>query len=408
MRDYLKIAKEWLPLSLAAAYFLGFVIVGLHLAGYGASSLDLIKVQYLAAGFWFCFSCLAYFGALKGLRLLSGVSRRRHQRPGFHQGDRLGDFISSLSANVVVVAVWVFGWLMLRYFFGSVGVDKDLSATIRRYLLSWLPFLIMMALLDVSIQLKGWSGKRMEEEHRSLDIWSTTWGITTIYAITFSLVCIFSFAILAYRTIPFSLGGGQPRQVVFWLGSGDEPSKSFLERDGTTTYSVPYELLVESESSLVVVSPKDGQRAIEFDRKSVGAMVVLGKRWMAPAIIRSKRGEPFLAEGCVLSCLAYLRKELRDTLGFAPFIPQGKQNRPAYPSAGKERPPQDADPCRIGQRQSCPPSRQRLSRHERRNTFGPSPLARSQCEKVVVQSQVIGGELRPMGPGRGSPGGRGR
>jgi len=90
------------------------------------------------------------------------------------------------------------------------------------------------------------------------------------------LSCALIFATTVYPRIAFSLGGGQSRQVVFWLSSG-AGSDSFLERDGTTAYTVPYELLLANGNSLVV-SPKDNQRAIEFDRKVVGAMVVLGKR----------------------------------------------------------------------------------------------------------------------------------
>jgi hypothetical protein len=110
------------------------------------------------------------------------------------------------------------------------------------------------------------------------------WAATTILAIFIFLLDLFMFSITLYRIIPFSLGGGQPRQVVFWLGENNGNGDAFLERDGTTGYSVSYELLVENESSLVVISPKEGQRAIEFDRKVVGAVVVLGQRSViAPA-----------------------------------------------------------------------------------------------------------------------------
>jgi hypothetical protein len=52
------------------------------------------------------------------------------------------------------------------------------------------------------------------------------------------------------------------------------------------------ELLVESETSFTVISTKDGQRAIEIDRKSVGAITVLGKRPLtAPAHFQRNVGE---------------------------------------------------------------------------------------------------------------------
>lgn len=118
------------------------------------------------------------------------------------------------------------------------------------------------------------------------------------FFITF-VACFLPFAILTYikifartvyPTIPFSLGGGQTRQVIFWLDMNTGPVDSFLERDGTKPYSVPYELLVESENSLVVISRKEDQQAIQFDRKSVGAMIVLGKR-TGPAHFQVKVSE---------------------------------------------------------------------------------------------------------------------
>ena len=99
----------------------------------------------------------------------------------------------------------------------------------------------------------------------------------TFFSVVVALLSVEIFAVGIYRVIPFSLGGGKPRQVIFWLGPTTSAG-SFVERDGSSAYSVPYELLVENENSLVVISPKDGQQAIEFDRKSVGAVVVLGKR----------------------------------------------------------------------------------------------------------------------------------
>src|SRR6266850_1959278 len=62
-------AAKTLPLVLAALYVVGFLIVASHLAGYGAFSLDLIKVQYLAAGFWFACVLLLFFGITSAVRI---------------------------------------------------------------------------------------------------------------------------------------------------------------------------------------------------------------------------------------------------------------------------------------------------------------------------------------------------
>jgi hypothetical protein len=53
MNEQVERVAKTLPVALAGLYVVGFLIVALHLSGYGASSLDLIKIQYLTAGFWF-------------------------------------------------------------------------------------------------------------------------------------------------------------------------------------------------------------------------------------------------------------------------------------------------------------------------------------------------------------------
>ena len=63
---------------------------------------------------------------------------------------------------------------------------------------------------------------------------------------------------------------------MFVLNEGAQ--QTFLTRDGAGPKTVSYKLLLENEGSFVVVSPNDGQKAIEFDRKAIAAMIVEGKR----------------------------------------------------------------------------------------------------------------------------------
>ncbi|MGB8476789.1 MAG: hypothetical protein WCE61_22130, partial [Candidatus Acidiferrum sp.] len=59
--DRLERVTKALPLVLAGLYVAGFIIVALRLAGYGASSLDLFRIQYIAAGFWFSITAAIFF-----------------------------------------------------------------------------------------------------------------------------------------------------------------------------------------------------------------------------------------------------------------------------------------------------------------------------------------------------------
>jgi len=277
-RTNIKLAKEHLPLGLAGVYVLGFIVVGIHLAGYGASTLDLIKVQYLAAGFWFCGLSGIYFGFLRLLRIAVKAMERTIQRPSFRPESGTGELLFSIFSNVFIVCVVILPvWVMHRLpHWGEFGNRFDL---VWQYVRFSIPFLISLGILDFALHLTDWFKMRVFKEHYFGDAWIPVWVSSYFLILGVSINCVLSFSTLTYRTISFSLGGGQPRQVIFWLGKQATPSDSVLERsDPNSGYSIPYELLVENEASLVVISPKDNQRAIELDRKTVSAVVILGKR----------------------------------------------------------------------------------------------------------------------------------
>jgi hypothetical protein len=108
--------------------------------------------------------------------------------------------------------------------------------------------------------------------------WSVFPNLCLVYLAASIALALQVFGLGLYPDIPFSMGGGDTRQVIFCLGAKSALTTTFLERDGENVYTVPYELLLENENTYVVISPKDNQRSIEFDRKAVEEMVILGKR----------------------------------------------------------------------------------------------------------------------------------
>jgi hypothetical protein len=272
MKEYLNLSKEWLPLGLATVYVLGFVIVGLHLAGYGVSSLDLFRTQYLAAGFWFFGWLFLFLGPLELIRF---AEHRFFRNPRTHRAEW---WFRSIGMNFVYVfTVVVFSYVAHLLPIPVVKIEEAINI-LWQELASSARFIAAMAFVDISFRFWVWFEQRGKDREGSKD--PQRWGLATAILFTIGAFggCITSFSHTAYRTIPYSMGGGEPREVIFWLGSGSGPADSFLERDGTTGYTIPYELLVENEGSLVVISPKEKQKAIEFDRKAVGAVVVLGTR----------------------------------------------------------------------------------------------------------------------------------
>jgi hypothetical protein len=273
-----------LPLGLGAAYIVGFLIVGLQLAGYGASPLELVKLQYLAAGFWFGLVVLFYYALTALFRsfFLEKEEAESGRLPRKHRS------INVLSSIVMGLAFCSFP--APTYLFQKMPRFREAVAVLSAWHHSLIPIVLTLVFVDILIQVYFLARERPVRPDK-LQFWKGFFIVLAPFTAVLLLTsCVQFFARGVYPNISFSLGGGKTRQVIFWLGPSTGATESFLERDGTKSYTVPYELLVESENSLVVISPKEGQKAIQFDRKSVGAMFVLGKR-TGPAHIESSAGE---------------------------------------------------------------------------------------------------------------------
>jgi MFS family permease len=262
------------PLVLAGLYVMGFLIVALYLLGYGASSLDLIKIQYLAAGFWFGCAFISFYAVTTPIGSYFTEMVNHFSEAAIWRRRETGALAGAIFAGVVLFAVlWV---LPLSRFLGLTGLHRRSFETL--YSIRW--FVLSMIILNIILHLWLYFREiaRSTEDQRFHHILRRyLWRLSTVFLVGAFLFCIATFTVFVYARISFALGGGHTLEVVFWLSPGTAVD-SFLEREGTTPYSIPYNLLLENENSLVVISPKDGQRAIEFDRKAIGAMIVLGKR----------------------------------------------------------------------------------------------------------------------------------
>lgn len=289
VHDQIERVAKALPVALAALYVAGFMIVAFRLAGYGASSLDMFRIQYVAAGFWFGMACLTFFLFSAASRPVLGqylfqVSRRMPVH--FHlQRIEAKEFAGAVIGDSFIVAL--FSSLFLIF-------DK-----IRQHLPEQPPklphvFWFLVAVAGVDVSLRAWLLSRARQAEGIA--WSYEAHFRLLFLGLFLFQSLRSFSQDIYPTLPFPLGGGQTRQVVFWLGpqsSSERSAAEFLGRDGSTEYTVPYELLFENEDSYVVISPKENQRSIVLERKAVEAIVVLGKRPnSAPANFQRNISEP--------------------------------------------------------------------------------------------------------------------
>ncbi len=82
-----------------------------------------------------------------------------------------------------------------------------------------------------------------------------------------------NFATMVYPLIPYSLGGGKPRTIVFIPGKDGLPTG--IAKDNSSGKSAPYKLLTVTDRSYVVISSAPNEESIEIGRDTVQGVVVL-------------------------------------------------------------------------------------------------------------------------------------
>jgi hypothetical protein len=240
-----------IPAGLGAIYLVGFVVVALNLAGYGASPLDLIKIQYLAAGFWCGLVCLVYLGVRTFLRSIFS-EMFLIMMPKATWGRSIASILAPIMTVVMLVLNATSLYVVRRIPWAPLHREGGVAdSTSFPHLIG--PSIVCLAFVDIMLQLCLW----LREKPRQLGkvrvfYWFLLFASVASLAVGFSSY-LQSFARDVYSHISFSFGGGQARRVIFWLGASTGAADSFLERDGTQPYTVPYELLVENESSLIVI-----------------------------------------------------------------------------------------------------------------------------------------------------------
>jgi len=263
MNEELERAAKALPLLVAGLYVVGFIVVGVYLSGYGVSSLELLRIQYLAAGFWCGFPLLFFYLATALFQNVFVFDSRRSPGP-----IRRALVREALSFAALLSILLLIGFVKLAVRSSGSFATGIIVAALHLRVSALIGLIVCMLGADLCRVARG----VLQDKDLKRAAGATGGAFLVAWVMLFSRN--------VYPVIPFSLGGGQPRDVVFILNepAQQSPATSFLARDGQGSQTVTYKLLLENEGSFVVISPKDGQKAIEFDRKAVAAVIVLGKR----------------------------------------------------------------------------------------------------------------------------------
>src|SRR6267143_1484566 len=266
-------------IALSVLYIFGYFVVSLRLAEFGIHSVALLRIQYLAAGFF-------SLGPLFLIYLLSALARSGFEKL-FVGESRLGPLPASTWPRIrsVCVALLRIGWELLQILViaGMVidGIASIFVPDVHENLLWRHPWIFIRLVRDSALTVLGvlWVPRAislLKKEERGLNFKTASQiGLPLVFSAFFVLAYTKQFSHDVYPEIPFAIGGGKPESVVFLLKRTTGLDSPPVVRDKTKDRSIPYKLILETDNSYAVISQGSDERAIQFNREAVDGYVVM-------------------------------------------------------------------------------------------------------------------------------------
>src|SRR6267378_1016837 len=267
-------------IALSVLYIFGYFVVSLRLAEFGIHSVALLRIQYLAAGFF-------SLGPLFLIYLLSALARSGFEKL-FVGESRLGPLPASTWPRIrsVCVALLRIGWGLLQILIiaGMVidGIASIFLPDAHENLLWRHPWIFIRLVRDSALTVFGilWVRRAMnllKQEERGPNFKTASQvGLPLVFSAFFFLAYTKQFSQNVYPEIPLAVGGGRPASVVFLLKHDSTGLNSApVVRDKMSDRSIPYSLILETDNSYAVISKDSGERAVQFNREAVEGYVVM-------------------------------------------------------------------------------------------------------------------------------------
>jgi hypothetical protein len=265
-------------------YALGFLVVTFHLSEFGVAPVTWLRPQYLLAGIWcllplLIFTCGFALAAMQfsepWIRYSLVVPRRTR---------RYRYIVGAFQGCIMLVTVFVFVSIVIAGLdapFALIakraghGFDRLGPSSIITLKLGGLFLLIAACVFWAKASFSSMAHSPVEQVRMDRRLAFFSSGLMGVFAsLVFAVLYVYSFSVLVYSVIPLELGGGRPQSVVFLIDSAKQQTPPLVV-DSSGTRSVPYNLLLITDSNYVVESPAKGEMAIEFKQDSVRGMIVL-------------------------------------------------------------------------------------------------------------------------------------
>lgn len=247
-------------------YALGFLVVSIYLSQFQVSPLNLIRYEYLLAGFWLTIPLIV---ALYCCSLLSTAfyDRLVDQR----EREKVEWGFLKWAWNISFALFLIYGWILIT--------TSTLSWSIPHIYQEFnkLNFLDILILVVLSFAL-GFTGTMsvlfwkfiefsIKKENLGTIIWAT---FTTFAFILGMIIYIGYFSLNLYPKIPSVLGGGGPKEVRFTLSNSSTESfiKEALDYDEENGVTAT-QYLISSNDTFFLIYDEKKNIVFELPRKNV-------------------------------------------------------------------------------------------------------------------------------------------
>jgi hypothetical protein len=242
-------------LAVGVIYLVGFLVVSAQLSRYGVSSFSVLRLQYLIAGGWVLAPPIIF------ISFYGGESFKERAAPAHSEKADWPRFLFVSVVGIIPFSV-LFALLaaipgIWENFTWGMGFRLFLF-----YFAAWICGHYLLTSWRVQTERETWLVNRRH---------AAPFYLILLVAIT--LAYVFWFSARIYPLIPFSLGGGRPLTIAFIAGEKKLPDE--IKVDISLKRSIPYQLLVTTDRSYVVLSQDPNEKSIEVSRDSVAGIVVL-------------------------------------------------------------------------------------------------------------------------------------
>jgi len=278
-------ASKVLARVVIVLYVVGFLVVTFHLAQFGFVPVTWLRPQYLLAGIWCLLPALLLlwivgYGTGQSLALFRGgpnpapSSTRKHHSLAPPSTSKYRHVVPTLLS---LAAFFTATYMVIKFIEFLMGQPLTFKfwgpQTLAALKLAAYCLLTVVGVITVVVTVPKALRARRE--------FSTTYAaecsqaaILLCLTLAAGVAYIRYFSTTVYPIIPSAIGGGRP-QAVFFLLEKDEDGEPPVTADHSGSRSIPYKLLLKTDSTYVVQSQKAGEMAIEFRQESVKGMVTL-------------------------------------------------------------------------------------------------------------------------------------